>query len=77
MPAATQDGIARPGGTELHRRRPDARVVIHNHPYHVTVLAAVGVRPEIGHQTGSMFAGDHSLVTEYTGEVDDAALAAG
>ena len=21
--------------TELHRRRPDARVVVHNHPYHV------------------------------------------
>jgi ribulose-5-phosphate 4-epimerase/fuculose-1-phosphate aldolase len=62
--------------TELHRRRPDARVVIHNHPYHVTVLAAVGVLPEILHQTGSMFDGDLSLVAEYTGEVDDAVLGA-
>jgi ribulose-5-phosphate 4-epimerase/fuculose-1-phosphate aldolase len=62
--------------TELHRRRPDARVVIHNHPYYVTVLAAVGVLPEIVHQTGSMFEGDLSFVTEYTGEVDDAELGA-
>jgi ribulose-5-phosphate 4-epimerase/fuculose-1-phosphate aldolase len=62
--------------TELHRRRPDARVVVHNHPYHVTVLAAVGVLPEIVHQTGSMFDGDLSFVTEYTGEVDDAELGA-
>jgi ribulose-5-phosphate 4-epimerase/fuculose-1-phosphate aldolase len=62
--------------TELHRRRPDARVVVHNHPYYVTVLAAVGVLPEIVHQTGSMFDGDLSLVSEYTGEVDDAELGA-
>ncbi|HYF46301.1 MAG TPA: class II aldolase/adducin family protein [Acidimicrobiales bacterium] len=62
--------------TELHRRRPDARVVIHNHPYHVTVLAAVGLLPQIAHQTGAMFAGDLALVEEYTGEIDDAALGA-
>lgn len=63
--------------TELHRRRPDARVVIHNHPYYVTVLAAVGVLPIIAHQTGSLFDDDLSLVHEYTGEVDDAELGAG
>jgi ribulose-5-phosphate 4-epimerase/fuculose-1-phosphate aldolase len=62
--------------TELHRARPDARVVVHNHPYYVTVLAAVGVLPEIVHQTGSMFSGDLSIVEEYTGEVDDAVLGA-
>lgn len=60
--------------TELHRRRPDARVVIHNHPYYCTVLAAVGVLPEIAHQTGSMFEGDLGLVNEYDGEVDDPEL---
>ncbi|HEX6393589.1 MAG TPA: carboxylesterase family protein [Acidimicrobiales bacterium] len=60
--------------TELHRRRPDARVVVHNHPYYCTVLAAVGVLPEIAHQTGSMFDGDLGLVSEYDGEVDDADL---
>lgn len=62
--------------TELHRRRPDARVVVHNHPYYVTVLAALGVLPQIAHQTGSLFDDDLSFVTEYTGEVDDAALGA-
>src|SRR3954471_16946379 len=62
--------------TELHRVRPDARVVVHNHPYYVTVLAAVGVLPQIVHQTGSMFDGDLAFVHEYTGEVDDAALGA-
>lgn len=60
--------------TGLHRRRPDARVVIHNHPYYVTLLAAVGVLPMIAHQTGSLYDDDLSLVSEYTGEVDDAAL---
>jgi ribulose-5-phosphate 4-epimerase/fuculose-1-phosphate aldolase len=62
--------------TELHRRRPDARVVIHNHPYHVTVLAALGVLPEILHQNGSMFHDDLKLVEEYTGEIDSAVLGA-
>lgn len=62
--------------TELHRVRPDARVVIHNHPYHVCVLAAVGLLPALIHQTASMFDGDLGLVAEYTGEVDSAALGA-
>mgnify|MGYP000564783548 CR=1 FL=1 len=62
--------------TELHRRRPDARVVIHNHPYWVTVMAAVGMLPEILHQNGSMFFGDLDFVNEYTGEVDSAELGA-
>lgn len=62
--------------TELHRRRPDARVVVHNHPYHVVVLAAIGVLPDIVHQQGSMFHDDLTFVEEYTGEVDDAALGA-
>jgi len=62
--------------TELHRVRPDARVVVHNHPYHVTVLAAVGALPEIIHQTSSMFDGDLALIDEYAGEIDDADLGA-
>jgi ribulose-5-phosphate 4-epimerase/fuculose-1-phosphate aldolase len=61
--------------TELHRRRPDARVVVHNHPYHVVVLAGAGILPELVHQTGSMFDGDLNLVEEYSGEVDSAELA--
>jgi ribulose-5-phosphate 4-epimerase/fuculose-1-phosphate aldolase len=62
--------------TELHRRRADARVVVHNHPYHATVLAAVGALPEILHQTGSMYHDDLRFVQEYTGEIDDAASGA-
>ncbi len=56
--------------TELHRLRPDARVVIHNHPYYVSVLAALGVLPELVHQTGSLFLDDMYLVETYDGEID-------
>jgi len=56
--------------TELHRLRPDARVVIHNHPYYVSLLAALGVLPELVHQTGSLFLDDMYLVEKYDGEVD-------
>src|SRR5439155_1497368 len=62
--------------TELHRARPDARVVVHNHPYHVTVLAGIGVLPELVNQTGAMFHGDLRFVEEYGGEVDSPALGA-
>jgi ribulose-5-phosphate 4-epimerase/fuculose-1-phosphate aldolase len=61
---------AAPIHTELHRARADARVVIHNHPYHATVLAAVGLLPEVVHQTATMFDGQMALVEEYTGEID-------
>jgi len=57
--------------TELHRARPDAQVVIHNHPYWVTVLAALGELPEIFHQTGCLFDEDMVLVDEYDGSIED------
>jgi ribulose-5-phosphate 4-epimerase/fuculose-1-phosphate aldolase len=60
--------------TELHRRRHDARVVIHNHPYHVTVLAALGMLPDVLHQTGCLLDGELAFVDEYTGEVANASL---
>src|SRR6201996_2418502 len=56
--------------TELHRAREDARVVIHNHPYYVCVLAALGRLPELVHQTGALFLDDLCLVDTYDGEVD-------
>ena len=56
--------------TELHRQRPDARVVIHNHPYYVSLIAALGVLPELVHQTGSLFLDDMYLVEKYDGEID-------
>ena len=62
--------------TELHRRRPEARVVVHNHPYHATVLAALGVVPEFLHQTSAMFDGELGFVSEYGGEIDSAELGA-
>ena len=57
--------------TELHRNRADARVVVHNHPYHATVLAALGILPEILHQTTCMYDGDMVYVDEYDGEISD------
>jgi ribulose-5-phosphate 4-epimerase/fuculose-1-phosphate aldolase len=62
--------------TELHRHRPGITVAIHNHPYHVTVLAALGLLPDIVHQTTAMFDGDLAFVDEYTGEVASAELGA-
>lgn len=56
--------------TEIHRHRPDARVVIHNHPYYVSLIAALGTLPELVHQTGSLFLDDMYLVEEYDGEID-------
>jgi ribulose-5-phosphate 4-epimerase/fuculose-1-phosphate aldolase len=60
--------------TELHRRRPDARVVVHTHPIHATVLAGLGVLPEIIHQNSAMFFEEMVFVNEYDGEVDSAEL---
>jgi ribulose-5-phosphate 4-epimerase/fuculose-1-phosphate aldolase len=60
--------------TELHRRRPDARVVIHNHPYWATVLASIGELPRFVHQTSCMYDGDLVFVDEYGGEIDDPEL---
>jgi ribulose-5-phosphate 4-epimerase/fuculose-1-phosphate aldolase len=62
--------------TELHRSRPDARVVIHNHPYWTSVLAAVGLLPALVHQTGALFDGDLRMVEEYGGEIDSPLLGA-
>ncbi|GFG75432.1 class II aldolase/adducin family protein [Mycobacterium botniense] len=62
--------------TELHRVRQDARVVIHNHPYYVCVLAALGRLPELVHQTGSLFVDDLRLIDTYDGEIDSPTRAA-
>ncbi|HXY92735.1 MAG TPA: class II aldolase/adducin family protein [Acidimicrobiia bacterium] len=62
--------------TELHRRRPDARVVVHNHPPYASALAAVGELPDLVHQNSSILADELVLVDEYAGEVDDAGLGA-
>jgi ribulose-5-phosphate 4-epimerase/fuculose-1-phosphate aldolase len=62
--------------TELHRARPDATVVVHNHPPYASALAAVGELPDLVHQNSSILAGELALVTDYDGEVDQPALGA-
>ncbi|BBX21872.1 fructose-bisphosphate aldolase [Mycolicibacter terrae] len=61
--------------TELHRARSDARVVIHNHPYYVSLLASLQTLPELVHQTGSLFLDDLCFVDSYDGEIDSATRA--
>jgi len=56
--------------TELHRSRPDARVVVHSHPMYASVLAAVPELPELVHQNSSILADQMVLVNDYDGEVD-------
>ncbi len=59
--------------TELHRARPDARVVVHNHPYNATLLACLGVTPTISHQNSALFADEFVFVDEYDGTVESEA----
>ena len=56
--------------TELHRTRPDAAVIIHNHPYYATLLATMHEPPRIVHQNSAIFDGEIAFVDEYSG-VDD------
>src|SRR3954447_848583 len=44
--------------TELHKVRPDARVIVHGHPHHGTLLAAVPAPARITHQAGCVFDGE-------------------
>lgn len=56
--------------TELHRARPDARVIVHGHPYAATVLACLGVAPVISHQNACIFDDELVTVDEYEGTVE-------
>jgi ribulose-5-phosphate 4-epimerase/fuculose-1-phosphate aldolase len=58
--------------TELHRRRPDARVVVHGHPYYATLLSTIPAAPVIGHQAACVFDGEIGVVNEYDGAVNNA-----
>ena len=49
-------------------------MVIHNHPYHACVLAAVGKLPDIHHQSGTVYLDDLVMVREYAGEIDSPQL---
>ena len=62
--------------TELHRVRPDARVVVHGHPYYATLLAAIPRAPAITHQAGCVFDGEIGMVDEFDGGVTDSSAGA-
>jgi ribulose-5-phosphate 4-epimerase/fuculose-1-phosphate aldolase len=51
--------------TELHRSRADAVVVVHNHPYYATLLAAMGELPRMVHQNSCIFDDELAFVDEY------------
>lgn len=57
--------------TEIHRRRPDARVIVHNHPYYATLLGILGVAPRILHQNFAAFADELVVIDEYAGTVNN------
>jgi len=59
--------------TEIHRRRPDARVLVHGHPYYATLLSALPQVPAIAHQAGCVFDGELGVVVDYDGPVNDPA----
>jgi len=57
--------------TELHRTRADATIIVHNHPYYATLLAAMCELPRLVHQNSCIFSEELALVDEYAG-ADDA-----
>jgi ribulose-5-phosphate 4-epimerase/fuculose-1-phosphate aldolase len=57
--------------TEIHRRRADAKVVVHNHPYYATLLGVIGEAPRILHQNFAAFANELVVVDEYAGTVNN------
>ena len=59
--------------TELHRTRSDATIIVHNHPYYATLLAAMNEMPRLVHQNSCIFSDEIVLVDEYSG-VDDVEL---
>ena len=56
--------------TELHQARPEAKVIVHNHPYHATLLACLGMAPTISHQNSALFAGEIATIDEYDGTIE-------
>jgi ribulose-5-phosphate 4-epimerase/fuculose-1-phosphate aldolase len=58
--------------TELHRSRADATIIVHNHPYYATLLAAMNEMPMMVHQNSCIFHDELTLVNEYAGADDPA-----
>jgi ribulose-5-phosphate 4-epimerase/fuculose-1-phosphate aldolase len=52
---------------ELHARRPDVGVVVHNHPQWATVWAGIGRVPDVYDQLSAMIVEEPIFVDEYPG----------
>ena len=55
----------------LHRHRPDAGVVVHNHPRWGTIWADAHRVPPIYDQTSAMYSGEIVVYDDYAGPVND------
>jgi len=55
--------------TEVHRANPAAKVVIHNHPYYATLLASMGVLPDVVTQSACLLDGEVASFDDFTGPV--------
>ena len=58
--------------TEIYRRRPDVRVIIHNHSRYGTLWADAGRVPPVLDQTSAQVSGELLLVDEYGATVNEA-----
>lgn len=56
---------------DMHKARPDAKVIIHNHPEWGSVWAAAHRIPPIYDQTSAMVDTDPAMFDEYQGTVND------
>ncbi|HSS09989.1 MAG TPA: class II aldolase/adducin family protein [Acidimicrobiales bacterium] len=61
---------------ELHKRRHDIGVALHNHPRYGTIWADVGRVPPVYDQSSGLGGGDVTVVDEYKGAVNDTLAAA-
>ena len=57
--------------TEIHARRPDVKVIIHNHSRYGTVWANAGRVPPIYDQTSAQVSGELKLMDEYNATVNE------
>jgi len=58
--------------TEIHDRRPDVKVIIHNHARYGTVWANAGRVPPVYDQTSAQVSGELKLMDEYNATVNEA-----
>lgn len=57
--------------TEIHARRPDVKVIIHNHSRYGTVWANAGRVPPVYDQTSAQVSGELALMDEYNATVNE------